>query len=167
MVTPRRDPAIKRADAHRRIFFRVLGGQVKLQSFDEIFKAMRRLSCNVSNLDLALFIEEQIDRGTIERVTFRCKPHYQLRDPALGPPLHPALAGEPGTAYAAFRRAEVLYLERSGWVLHEKTGKWTHPANTRASFWTEAALLHQIHADETLLVHRRLGLPIHSRLKPR
>lgn len=162
MVTPRRDPRDIRRDLHRRLTLGALAGPVKLLSFDEILDRIRKTNRNVKQLELALILEEQMDRGVVEREEYRGLPHYRLRDPSLGPPIHTSLAGEPGTPFAAFRRAEVLYLERSGWTLNQR-GRWSHPLNPRQGFYTEHALLHQIHADESLLVRRRLGLPVHSR----
>ena len=165
MVTPRKNPVLIRSDRLKRLLAIALSGPVKLLSFDEIFKRMRKTEGGkrLTQIELALLIQEQQDRSVVESILFRARPHYRLRDPALGAVIHPSLAGEPGTPYAAFRRAEVLYLESSGWELHPSSGKWSHPRNGKDRFWTEAALLLQIHADEDLLVRKRLGVFIHER----
>lgn len=141
----------------------ILAGPVKLLLAREWHEAMARIGVRMPAEDFALLIEELLDRGDIEQTTFRERAAFRLRDQALGAVIHPALAGEPGTPYAAFRRAEVLYLQRSNWTLVERLGRWTHPSNTRMSYWTEAALLLQIHADESLLVRKGLGIAVHSR----
>lgn len=147
----------------REVALGILLGPVKLLLAREWHEAMARAGAKMIAEDFALLIEELLDRGAIEQTTFKGRAAFRLRDQALGPVVHPSLAGEPGTPYAAFRRAETLYLQRSNWTLVERLGRWTHPTNTRQSYWTEAALLLQIHADESLLVRKGLGLAVHSR----